>query len=124
MVGAVNKLAALAMSTLTVAVLVSPGAAANTDPCTPHGLDDAVAPKILPAPTDLVYEDTYTTPTVEPLDAVDVDALGLNPPGVLKVASQIDGQPNACREVGNSKTAGPEGPVHGGQSQRLGQHGG
>ena len=41
-------------------------------------------------------EDKYTTPTVEPLNSVDVNALGLSAPGTLTVGTLSDAPPSIC----------------------------
>jgi polar amino acid transport system substrate-binding protein len=72
-------------------------AAADVDQCAPPGVDSASA-----VPTNLASaargpgEDKYTTPTVQPLDTVKVDALGLGTPGVLTVGTLSDAPPSIC----------------------------
>ncbi|HEY2502627.1 MAG TPA: ABC transporter substrate-binding protein/permease [Mycobacterium sp.] len=78
--------------------LVAPAAPAVADrnQCAPAGLDSAT-----PLPKDLtksnaVGQDDDTTPTVQPLSAVNSGALGLGTPGVLTVGTLSDAPPNIC----------------------------
>jgi polar amino acid transport system substrate-binding protein len=78
--------------------LVAPAAPAVADrnQCAPAGLDSAT-----PLPQDLtesnaVGQDDDTTPTVQPLSAVNSGALGLGTPGVLTVGTLSDAPPNIC----------------------------
>jgi polar amino acid transport system substrate-binding protein len=78
--------------------LVVPAAPAVADrnQCAPAGLDSAT-----PLPQDLtesnaVGQDDDTTPTVQPLSAVNSGALGLGTPGVLTVGTLSDAPPNIC----------------------------
>lgn len=76
---------------------LAPRAAADRNQCAPAGLDSAtVLPKDLINRAATERGDRYTTATVEPLSAVDVDALGLGIPGVLTVGTLSDAPPNAC----------------------------
>ncbi|VEG47159.1 amine acid ABC transporter permease [Mycolicibacterium flavescens] len=82
---------------LMTGVGVAGPAHANVDQCTPPGVESASA-----LPTNLVAaatgpdEDRYTTPSVVPLAAVDVNALGLIQPGTLTVGTLSDAPPSIC----------------------------
>ncbi|KUI05311.1 amino acid ABC transporter permease [Mycolicibacterium acapulense] len=70
---------------------------ANVDQCTPPGIGSASAlPTNLAAAAAGPDEDRYTTPSVVPLAAVDVDALGLIQPGTLTVGTLSDAPPSIC----------------------------
>jgi polar amino acid transport system substrate-binding protein len=72
-------------------------AAADVDQCAPPGVDSASAvPTNLASAAQGPGEDKYTTPTVQPLDTVKVDALGLGTPGVLTVGTLSDAPPSIC----------------------------
>lgn len=87
--------AALAVTVLVTILAVTP--AASADQCSPPGVQSASA-----LPTNLAKaakgpaEDKYTTETVEPLTAVDVNALGLGTPGTLVVGTLSDAPPSVC----------------------------
>lgn len=72
-------------------------AGAQTDQCAPPGIASASA-----LPTNLAAAATgpaaakYTTGTVEPLDSVDLNALGLSRPGTLTVGTLSDAPPSIC----------------------------
>jgi polar amino acid transport system substrate-binding protein len=72
-------------------------AGANVDQCAPPGVESASA-----LPTNLAKASTgpgadkYTTATVEPLTAVNVNALGLSAPGTLTVGTLSDAPPSIC----------------------------
>jgi polar amino acid transport system substrate-binding protein len=72
-------------------------AGANVDQCAPPGVESASA-----LPTNLAKAatgpgaDKYTTATVEPLTAVNVNALGLSVPGTLTVGTLSDAPPSIC----------------------------
>lgn len=74
-----------------------PPAAANVDQCAPPGVERASA-----LPTNLAKAakgpgaDKYTTATVEPLTAVNINALGLSVPGTLTVGTLSDAPPSIC----------------------------
>ena len=78
-------------------LLPAPPAAANVDQCAPPGVESASA-----LPTNLAKAatgpgaDKYTTATVEPLTAVNVNALGLSAPGTLTVGTLSDAPPSIC----------------------------
>ncbi|BBZ46657.1 amino acid ABC transporter permease [Mycobacterium parmense] len=91
----------LALTILIVfgVVLGGPAAPASADwnQCAPGGLDSAVAlPKDLTTNPYPHRQDSGTTTTVEPLRAVNVDALGLATGGVLTVGTLSDAPPNIC----------------------------
>jgi polar amino acid transport system substrate-binding protein len=72
-------------------------AAAQVDQCAPPGIESASA-----LPTNLAKAatgpgaDKYTTPTVRPLDRIDINALGLSRPGTLTVGTLSDAPPSIC----------------------------
>ena len=71
-------------------------ARADINQCAPAGLNAATAlPKDLTATPAQGLDDPHTTPTVEPLSAVNVDTLGLDAPGVLTVGTLSDAPPSA-----------------------------
>ncbi|MCT7661312.1 ABC transporter substrate-binding protein/permease [Mycobacterium deserti] len=77
--------------------VAAPPAAANVDQCAPPGVQSASAlPTNLAAAAAGPGEDKYTTPTVTPLPAVDVNALGLSTPGTLTVGTLSDAPPSIC----------------------------
>jgi polar amino acid transport system substrate-binding protein len=83
---------------LTALLVFSMGLAApaGADQCAPPGVQSAS-----PLPTNLAKaagpgEDKYTTATVEPLTAVNVNALGLSSPGTLTVGTLSDAPPSIC----------------------------
>jgi polar amino acid transport system substrate-binding protein len=88
---------ALVLALVALMVLGVPPAAADVDQCAPPGVDSASA-----VPTNLASavkgpgEDKYTTPSVVPLDTVNVNALGLGTPGVLTVGTLSDAPPSIC----------------------------
>ncbi|HET6737092.1 ABC transporter substrate-binding protein/permease [Mycobacterium sp.] len=72
-------------------------AGANVDQCAPPGIESASAlPTNLAASAAGPGEDKYTTATVEPLSAVNVNALGLSVPGTLTVGTLSDAPPSIC----------------------------
>jgi polar amino acid transport system substrate-binding protein len=91
---------ALVLSLVGLLVFSLPMAApavADVDQCAPPGLDSAsTVPTNLASAAAGPGEDKYTTPTVAPLDAVKVDALGLDTPGVLTVGTLSDAPPSIC----------------------------
>ncbi|MDT5332907.1 MAG: polar amino acid transport system permease protein [Mycobacterium sp.] len=72
-------------------------AGANVDQCAPPGVESASA-----LPTNLAKAatgpgaDKYTTATVEPVTAVNANALGLSVPGTLTVGTLSDAPPSIC----------------------------
>ena len=97
-----SKLVALLVIILLTAGL-APFAPAVAEPhmCTPVGKEGA-----RPLPANLTTSDqpqeadTYTTPDVEPLSSVNIDALGLLTPGTLTVGTQPGGPPSSCLSGG------------------------
>jgi polar amino acid transport system substrate-binding protein len=72
-------------------------APANADQCAPPGVDSASAlPTNLAAAAKGPDADKYTTASVEPLQNIDVKALGLGVPGVLTVGTLSDAPPSIC----------------------------
>jgi polar amino acid transport system permease protein/polar amino acid transport system substrate-binding protein len=70
---------------------------ANVDQCAPPGIESASAlPTNLSSAAQGPGEDRYTTPTVERLSAIDVNALGLSQPGTLTVGTLSDAPPSIC----------------------------
>ncbi|KWX23551.1 amino acid ABC transporter permease [Mycolicibacterium wolinskyi] len=94
----VRRIAALLASTLMVMGLVLAGPAhADADQCAPPGVESASAlPTNLAAAATGPGADKYTTPNVQPLNTVRVDALGLSTPGVLTVGTLSDAPPSIC----------------------------
>ncbi len=80
----------------SLTALASP-AAADRNQCAPAGLNSAtVLPDDLTHGGAMGQDDVHTTPSVEPLSAVNVDALGLGTPGVLTVGTLSGAPPNVC----------------------------
>ena len=72
-------------------------ASAQVDQCAPPGIESASAlPTNLAAAAKGPTEDRYTTATVQPLDRIDVNALGLSVPGTLTVGTLSDAPPSIC----------------------------
>jgi polar amino acid transport system substrate-binding protein len=75
----------------------APPAGADNDQCAPPGVQSASA-----LPTNLAQAakgpdaDKYTTPGVQPLNSVKLDALSLGTPGVLTVGTLSDAPPSIC----------------------------
>jgi polar amino acid transport system substrate-binding protein len=89
----VVALVALLISSLGLAA----PADANVDQCAPPGVESASAlPTNLAAAAKGPGADRYTTPTVEPLTAVNVNALGLSVPGTLTIGTLSDAPPSIC----------------------------
>src|SRR5277367_5378015 len=92
-----SKVVALLASILLIYSLAPfAPAAADNHMCKPVGEEGA-----RPLPGNLSSErpqeeDNYTTPGVEPLSLVNVDALGLLKPGTLTVGTQPGGPPSSC----------------------------
>lgn len=92
-----GKLVALIAATLMVCGLGSaPPVAAGPNRCAPPGVQSAteLPPKLAKATRP--REDKYTTADVEPLDSVDLGALGLITPGILTVGTLSEAPPNTC----------------------------
>ncbi|WP_264993225.1 ABC transporter substrate-binding protein/permease, partial [Mycobacterium montefiorense] len=70
---------------------------ADRNQCAPGGSESATpVPKDLSTIGGVGRDDDHTTPTVEPLSAVNVDALGLGTRGVLNVGTLSDAPPSIC----------------------------
>jgi polar amino acid transport system substrate-binding protein len=92
-----SKLVAL-LATILVTYSLAPIAPAGADNhmCKPSGKDGAMAlPKKLVNASPPLERD-YTTPNVEPLSSVNIDALGLRTPRTLTVGTQPGGPPTSC----------------------------
>jgi polar amino acid transport system substrate-binding protein len=81
---------------LTWTLVAAAPAAADNHMCKPSGKEGAMA-----LPSHLVHaspplEPDYTTPDVEPLSSVNIDALGLRTPRTLTVGTQPGGPPTSC----------------------------
>jgi polar amino acid transport system substrate-binding protein len=96
--GRMGKSFVLALVGLLVfSVPMAAPAVADVDQCAPPGVDSASAvPTNLAAAAAGPGEDKYTTPTVQPLNTVKVDTLGLGTPGVLTVGTLSDAPPSIC----------------------------
>ncbi|WP_458318231.1 ABC transporter substrate-binding protein/permease [Mycolicibacterium brisbanense] len=94
----IRRLPALMASILMVMGLTLAGPVrADTDQCAPPGINSASAlPTNLAAAATGPGADKYTTPTVQPLDTVKLDSLGLGTPGVLTVGTLSDAPPSIC----------------------------
>ncbi len=75
---------------------IAPPVAADTNQCAPTGADNAIALPRKLASARRPHEDKYTTPTVEPLSAVNIGALGLITPGTLTVGTLSQAPPTSC----------------------------
>jgi len=91
-----GELAAL-LATILLTYSLAPMApvAADTNLCKPSGQDGAIA---LPSKLATANRprDKYTTDDVEPLNSVNLDALGLRTPRTLTVGTQPGGPPTSC----------------------------
>ncbi|GFG53435.1 amino acid ABC transporter permease [Mycolicibacterium agri] len=96
--GRLGKALVLALVGLLVFSLPSAvPAAADVDQCAPPGMESASAvPTNLASAAQGPGEDKYTTPSVQPLDSIDVNTLGLGTPGVLTVGTLSDAPPSIC----------------------------
>ena len=82
---------------LTAGLGLAAPAGANVDQCAPPGIESASAlPTNLAASAAGPGEDKFTPATVEPLSAVNVNALGLSVPGTLTVGTLSDAPPSIC----------------------------
>ncbi|CDO86119.1 amino acid ABC transporter permease [Mycobacterium triplex] len=92
------KLFGLATTIVIVCGMVLAGpAAADRNQCAPGGPERATAlPKDLTTIGGVGRDDDHTTPSVEPLGSINVDALGLSSPGVLSVGTLSDAPPSIC----------------------------
>ena len=73
-----------------------PRPAADNNLCKPSGKDGAIALPRKLATANRPQEDKYTTADVEPLNSVNIDALGLRTPRTLTVGTQPGGPPTSC----------------------------
>jgi polar amino acid transport system substrate-binding protein len=97
-----SKLVAL-LATILLTYCLAPVAVAGADHhlCQPVGEEGAMAlPANLTTTDQAQGADTYTTPDVEPLSSVNIDALGLIKPGTLTVGTQPGGPPSSCLSGG------------------------
>jgi polar amino acid transport system substrate-binding protein len=86
----------LLVFSLTSLVRAAP-AVADRNQCAPPGLETATTlPKDLTENEAAARDDPNTTPNVEPLNSVNLGALGLGTPGVLTVGTLSDAPPNTC----------------------------
>ena len=92
------KLFGLSATILIVCSLALAGPAlADKNQCAPGGSESAAAlPKDLTPISGVGQDDDHTTPTVEPLSAINVDALGLGTSGILNVGTLSDAPPSVC----------------------------
>jgi len=92
---AASLFALLTATLLALGLLLAPPATA--DQCAPPGVNSASAlPTNLAAAAKGPAEDKYTTAGVVPLDAVNINALGLGTPGTLTVGTLSDAPPSIC----------------------------
>ncbi|MEE6178352.1 ABC transporter substrate-binding protein/permease [Mycobacterium sp. 050134] len=92
-----GRLLGLTATILMVGGMLAAPAAADTNQCAPGGLASAVVlPKDLTESDARGGEDDHTTATVEPIGAVNVDALGLGTRGALTVGTLSDAPPDIC----------------------------
>ncbi|WP_448221659.1 ABC transporter substrate-binding protein/permease [Gordonia iterans] len=94
-----RRLLALLLVAFGVLVVASCGTADDDSGkdglCAPPGIKTATAaPENLNTSDQAV--DTFTTPTVAPLESIDVNQLGLIQPGVLTVGTLSDAPPSIC----------------------------
>ncbi|AVM01363.1 amino acid ABC transporter permease [Gordonia iterans] len=94
-----RRLLALILVAFGVLVVASCGTADDDSGkdglCAPPGIKTATAaPENLNTSDQAV--DTFTTPTVAPLESIDVNQLGLIQPGVLTVGTLSDAPPSIC----------------------------
>ena len=92
------KLFAVALVALLISSMgLAAPAGANVDQCAPPGVESASAlPTNLAKAATSPGADKYTTATVEPLTAVNANALGLGVPGTLTVGTLSDAPPSIC----------------------------
>ena len=94
---ALGLAAALLMVFGLAAISLTAPAVADRNQCAPGGVENAtVLPENLTQSGVMGQRDQHTTPDVEPLSAVNVDALGLGTPGVLTVGTLSGAPPNIC----------------------------
>ena len=88
-------LAVIFAALIAVGLMAAP--AAGADQCAAPGVDSASAlPTNLAAAAQGPAADKYTTATVQPLESVDLAALGLGTPGTLTVGTLSDAPPSIC----------------------------
>ncbi len=94
------KLFALIMTMLMVCSLCSLAlaapVAADVNQCVATGMDGAIALPRKLATANRPSEDKYTTSEVDPLDSVDIAALGLLTPGTLRIGTLSSSPPTNC----------------------------
>jgi polar amino acid transport system substrate-binding protein len=91
----VRVAAALAITVLLTTLVAAP--VASADQCSPAGVQSASAlPTNLAKAAKAPGEDRYTTEAVEPLNAVNLNTLGLGTPGTLVVGTLSDAPPSVC----------------------------
>src|SRR6201999_3883467 len=91
------KASVVALIALLVGSMCLAAPAGAVDQCAPPGVASASAlPTNLAAAAQGPGADKYTTATVEPLTAVDVNALRLGVPGTLTVGTLSDAPPSIC----------------------------
>src|ERR1700752_1472811 len=84
-------ISSLGLAAPAVLLMPAPPAAANVDQCAPPGVESASAlPTNLEKAAKGPGADKYTTAGVEPLAAVNIDALSLSVPGTLTVGTLSD----------------------------------
>jgi len=87
----------IALVALLIGSMALAAPAGAVDQCAPPGVESASAlPTNLAAAAQGPGADKYTTPTVAPLSAVNVSALGLSVPGTLTVGTLSDAPPSIC----------------------------
>ncbi|MFN8071426.1 MAG: ABC transporter substrate-binding protein/permease [Mycobacterium sp.] len=91
----IRRACALLVVLFTLGLVSAP--LSGADQCSPPGEQSASAlPTNLAAAAAGPADDKYTTPTAEPLSAVDRDALRLITPGTLTVGTLSDAPPSIC----------------------------
>jgi polar amino acid transport system substrate-binding protein len=88
--------ALLTVPWLVCTLIVAAPAAADINQCAPSGKEGAIALPRKLATANRPREDKYTTPDVEPLNAVNINALGLLTPGTLTVGTLSQAPPTSC----------------------------
>jgi polar amino acid transport system substrate-binding protein len=96
-----NVIAGKLLAVVTTIVLIyslaaAAPAAADTNQCAPSGSEGAIPLPRKLATANRPHEDKYTTADVEPLDSVDIGALGLRTPGTLTVVTLSQAPPTSC----------------------------
>src|SRR5581483_8858966 len=93
---ATKLLALLATILLTCGLAAAPPAAADAHQCAPSGPDGAIALPTKLTNANRTHDDHHTTGDVEPLNSVDIGALGLHTPATLTVGTLSQAPPTAC----------------------------